>query len=519
MDEIEVGLERTEWRSPADLRFRDVFEAVPDAVVVADRQGNIVLVNAQAEALFGYGRAELLGQPVEALIPDRYCATHPSHRRAYLAQAAPPTRPMGDRGLALFARRKDGSEFPVEISIGSVASDDGPMAVTTIRDVTARRKSEESRTKLVQAQEAIRMRDEFLSIASHELKTPLSAVLMQADALTRLLRKPGAPSVPEPLLSRLDRIHTGVRRLDALINQLLDLSRIRAGHLALQRDDVDLALTVHNVARLFQDELDRAGCELVIHADATLVGFWDPLRIEQIITNLLSNALKYGAGKPVEITITEGEHGQARIAVRDHGIGIAPEHLGRIFDRFERVASERNYGGFGLGLWIVRQVIEAHAGTIRVWSQPGAGSTFTVELPLKPSQSGLMRVAASAAAPAMDCVMIVDDDAMIRSAFVDALSDEGIAVLAAENGLDALEKLRAGARPRLIFLDLMMPVMDGATFRMEQQKDASIAQIPVAVLSAADHLETRAATLGAQACLPKPPDVGSLLRLVERYCK
>ena len=105
--------------------------------------------------------------------------------------------------------------------------------------------------------------------------------------------------------------------------------------------------------------------------------------------------------------------------------------------------------------------------------------------------------------------MIVDDDAMIRSAFADALSDEGINVVTAENGLDALEKLRAGARPRLIFLDLMMPVMDGATFRLEQQKDASIAQIPVAVLSAADHLETRAAALGAQACLPKPPDVGS----------
>jgi PAS domain S-box-containing protein len=518
MDDIDpAASEKAEARVSVDLCFRDVLEALPDAVVVTDRHGNIVLLNAQAESLFGYDRGELLGRPVEALIPDRYCATHPSLRRDYVAQAQPPRRAMGNGALALFGRRRDGGEFPVEISIAAAAPEDGPLVITTIRDVTAQRKSEESRTKLAQAQEAIRMRDEFLSIASHELKTPLTAVLMQAEALTRLLHKPTAPTLPEPLLARLDRIHSGVRRLDALIEQLLDLSRIRAGQLALQRDDVDLTLAVQNVARLFQDELERAGCELRIHAEASLIGFWDPLRIEQIVTNLLSNAIKYGAGKPVEIIISVGDLGRARIAVRDHGIGIAPEHQGRIFDRFERVASERNYGGFGLGLWIARQVVEAHAGTIRVWSQPGAGSTFTVELPLRPSQSGTMR--AITAPSGAESVMIVDDDAMIRSAFADALSDEGIDVVGAENGLDALEKLRSGARPRLIFLDLMMPVMDGATFRVEQQKDPAIAQIPVAVLSAADHLETHAAALGAQACLPKPPDVGSLLRLVERYCK
>jgi PAS domain S-box-containing protein len=518
MDDIDpAASEKAGPRVSVDLRFRDVIEAMPDAVIVADRQGNIVLLNAQAETLFGYDRAELLGRAVETLIPDRYCATHPSLRSAYLAQPQPPRRAMGNGGLALFGRRREGGEFPVEISIAAMPYEGGPLMIATVRDVTAQRKSEESRTKLAQAQEAIRMRDEFLSIASHELKTPLTAVLMQADALTRLLHKPSAPTLPEPLLARLDRIHSGVRRLDALIDQLLDLSRIRAGHLVLRREDVDLTMAVQNVVRLFQDELERAGCELRVYADVALVGFWDPLRIEQVVTNLLSNAIKYGAGRPVEITVGVGDHGRARIAVRDHGIGIAPEHQDRIFDRFQRVASERNYGGFGLGLWIVRQVIEAHAGTISVWSQQGAGSTFTVELPLRPSQSGTMR--AVAVPSGADCVMIVDDDAMIRSAFADVLSDEGIDVVAAENGLDALEKLRSGARPRLIFLDLMMPVMDGATFRVEQQKDPAIAQIPVAVLSAADHLETRAVALGAHAYLAKPPDVGSLLRLVERYCK
>jgi two-component system, LuxR family, sensor kinase FixL len=482
-----------------EFDFRGFFEAAPDAVVVSDGSGGIVRVNAQTEALFGYTRAELVGEAIEVLVPDHDGA----------AQRRPST----------VGRRKDGSEFLMEISIGPLQSEDGPLAITTIRDVSVRHKSEAPRTKLGQAQEAIRMRDEFLSIASHELKTPLTAVLMQAEALVRLVHKPGGTVFPPPLITRLDRIHTGVLRLDALVNQLLDLSRISAGHLTLQRDDVDLTNAVENVARLFEDELDRAGCELVIHAHAegAIVGFWDPLRIEQIITNLLSNAIKYGAGKPVEITLAPGERGQARIAVRDHGIGIAPEHQARIFDRFERVALERNYGGFGLGLWIVRQVIEAHGGRIDVRSEPGAGSTFTVELPLRPSQSGLMRIAAST--PAADCVMIVDDDAMIRSAFADALADEGISVVAAENGLDALAQLRAGSRPRLIFLDLMMPVMDGATFRVEQQKDADLAQIPVAVLSAADHLETRAAALGAQACLSKPPDVATLLRLVERYCR
>lgn len=133
---------------------------------------------------------------------------------------------------------------------------------------------------------------------------------------------------------------------------------------------------------LFQDELARARCPLSLYADQPLVGWWDSLRLEQIVTNLLSNAIKYGGEKAIEIRVGLSEEGMARLVVRDHGIGIAKEHQAQIFDRFERLVSGRHYGGFGLGLWIVRQIIEAHGGRIGVFSEPGAGSSFTVDLPL-----------------------------------------------------------------------------------------------------------------------------------------
>jgi signal transduction histidine kinase len=174
-----------------------------------------------------------------------------------------------------------------------------------------------------------------------------------------------------------------VGRLDRLIVNLLDVSRIAAGRFVLDRVETDLSTVVHDVSVQFEAELARRNCKLERRVDPSVTGLWDPLRIEQVVTNLVSNAIKYGAGKPIELRV-EARQEVVRLVVRDHGIGIAVEDLPRIFGRFERAAS-LGYGGLGLGLFISRQIVTAHGGTIGVQSTPNVGSVFTVELPRKAS--------------------------------------------------------------------------------------------------------------------------------------
>ena len=169
-------------------------------------------------------------------------------------------------------------------------------------------------------------------------------------------------------------------RLTRLIDDLLDVSRLDAGRLPLELTVVELGALVREVVSRFEADLARSGCTVSLRGGAPVVGSWDRSRLDRIVTNLLSNAIKFGAGKPIELFVS-AERGVARLAVRDHGIGIDPAQLGRIFGRFERAVSERHYGGLGLGLYISRRIAEEHGGSIRCESQPGAGATFTVELP------------------------------------------------------------------------------------------------------------------------------------------
>ncbi|WNG28276.1 response regulator [Cystobacter fuscus] len=226
--------------------------------------------------------------------------------------------------------------------------------------------------------EAVHARDEFLSVASHELKTPLTRFRLQLELVTRGLSEQSRERVG----ARLDTASQAVRNLAALVETLLDVSRINTGQLHLRFHDVDLGALVAEAVEDARDEAERAGCTLGSQAKASLVARCDRTRIRQVIDNLLSNAVKFGRGKPVEVKL-EAWGGLARVSVTDHGIGIDPRDRSRIFERFERAVSSRHYGGFGLGLWIARQVVEAHRGDITVTPTPGGGSTFTLELPLE----------------------------------------------------------------------------------------------------------------------------------------
>jgi PAS domain S-box-containing protein len=231
------------------------------------------------------------------------------------------------------------------------------------------------------AQEALEARDEFLSMASHDLRSPLTALRLQLQAVRRELQ-PGrdAQRSLEKLASRVESMERQTERMLHMMDTLLDISQMSAGRLELKRQKVDLVELVRGALATLDEELRQSGVQVRVHADDPVEGLWDSLRIEQVVYNLLSNAVKYGKGQPVDMRVsTDGT--TARLVVRDQGVGIAPEDQSRLFERFERVRLDRRVTGHGVGLWIVRRVVEAHGGSISVESSLGDGASFIVQLP------------------------------------------------------------------------------------------------------------------------------------------
>jgi signal transduction histidine kinase len=226
----------------------------------------------------------------------------------------------------------------------------------------------------------LHLREEFLQIASHELRTPLASLRLSTQVLLRAAERKRAVS-PEVLDQSLRRVLGNTLRLEQLTSALLDVTRIGQGHLELAPAEIALDAVVREAVEHLEPTLGAAGSTLSIECPAPVLGRWDPSRLDQVVTNLVTNAAKFGAGKPIEIRIEQiGD--AARLAVTDHGIGIDPAHLPRVFDRFERAVPSSSYGGLGLGLYITRSIVLAHGGTITADSEPGTGSTFTVTLPL-----------------------------------------------------------------------------------------------------------------------------------------
>ncbi|HZH76364.1 MAG TPA: ATP-binding protein [Archangium sp.] len=231
------------------------------------------------------------------------------------------------------------------------------------------------------AQEALKARDEFLSMASHDLRSPLTSLRLQLQAVRRDLQ-PGrdAQRSTEKLSSRVESMERQTERMLHMMDALLDISQMTAGRLELKRQKVDLVELVRGAVATLDEELRQSGVQVRVHADGPVEGLWDSLRLEQVVDNLLSNAVKYGKGRPVDLTVSS-DGTRATLVVRDKGVGIAPEDHARLFDRFERVRLDRSVTGYGVGLWIVRRVVEAHGGSISVESSLGDGASFIVQLP------------------------------------------------------------------------------------------------------------------------------------------
>ncbi len=246
-----------------------------------------------------------------------------------------------------------------------------------------------------EAQDAIGIRDEFLSVASHELRTPCTSVMLTLQSLIRAAERAPAKLAPERIRKLLEIADRQNQRLAGLIDRLLDVTRIEAGKLRLELEPTDLRAIAEEVLAGFEGESGRVGSSVSLRAGPGVTGSWDPARLEQVVTNLITNAFLYGAGKPIEIDVDADEE-TARFRIRDHGIGVAPEQRRAIFERFARATPDQGYAGLGLGLYIAREIVEAHGGRIRVESAPGGGSLFTFELPRSgPARLEAIRTAAA----------------------------------------------------------------------------------------------------------------------------
>lgn len=357
----------------SEERFRLLIEGVKDyAIFMLDPEGRILTWNAGAERMKGYRPEEIIGQSFKRFYPEEDIRAGKCERE--LEVAAREGR-YEEEGWRL---RKDGSRFWASVVLTALRDPEGRhLGFTKVtRDLSERRKMEEERLRLAHAEESVRLRDEFLSIASHELKTPLTALQLQLHSLRDRLEK-----FEPKLASRLDRATRSGERLGDLVESLLDVSRIATGRFDLHPQRFDLAEMVREISERLRDAATKARCELTVRADQELAGTWDRLRLEQVLNNLLSNAIKYAAETPIQVSLhQEGE--TAVLEVSDKGPGIPQEALPRIFERFERASEMRHYGGLGLGLYVVREIIKAHNGMVTVRNLPEGGACFTVRLPI-----------------------------------------------------------------------------------------------------------------------------------------
>lgn len=372
-----------------------LLEAAPDAMIVTDEGGMIVYVNGEAEKLFGYTRQELLGRLVEELIPKARRGGHAGHRQRFAAN--PHARPMG-LALNITGRRKDGSEFPADIKLSPLPTPTGLLVTAAVRDITAQQEAaerlrtyarhlEQLQAALTQNNRELEQRnrelEQFAYVSSHDLQEPLRKIVAFGD---RLEERCGG-QLDERGRDYLERMQSAARRMQLLINDLLQYSRLTTRARAFER--VDLRLVAQATLSDLDFAIERAGGRVELGELGVIDA--EPLQIRQLLQNLIGNALKFsrdGVPPLVRVWGKEAPGDLYEIHVEDNGIGIDPKYTERIFTVFERLNPREKYEGTGIGLAICRKIAERHGGGIVVQSQPGQGSTFVVRLPAKQRQEG-----------------------------------------------------------------------------------------------------------------------------------
>jgi len=354
----------------SEERYRLLVDSVRDyAIFVLDANGTVRSWNAGAQAIKGWAASEIIGRPTSVFYP---LADRELGKPGRLLAEAAERGTVHDQGERV---RKDGSTFWADVTVTALKDEKGGLIGygKVTRDLTERKKAEQLRLELAQARAAIDLRDDFLSIASHELKTPLAAMHLALEGIRRQLKEPGH-------VARFQTAIDANHKLTALVDSLLDASAMAGGRLVLQKGRCDLAAIVAGAVESFRPAAAAQGCAVEARIAGPVPGDFDPVRLGQVVTNLLGNAAKYAPNTPIEVELSSGP-GHALLTVRDHGPGIAKEDRERVFGRFEHGQGFRDWGGLGLGLYAARQIVEGHGGTITAHEAQGGGALLAVRLP------------------------------------------------------------------------------------------------------------------------------------------
>lgn len=511
----------------ASRRSQEMLESMlrisPEAIVVADPVGRILLFSAGAEATFGYIAEEVVGQGVEILMAERFRQGHGRHV-AQFAQGERPSLRMHERGEIL-GLRKSGEEFPAEASLAKLETGDGFVFTTIIRDLSERKAAER---RLIEARElaerASLAKSSFLANMSHEIRTPLNGVLGIAGALART-------ELTERQTEMVHLIEASGRALEGLLSDILDLAKVDAGRMSIRADPFDLCTVVKDTVALFQASAGEKGVRLILDAPPASPCHFrgDDLRIRQVLSNLLSNAVKFTSQGEIRVRVVplrDAPGGpRIRFSVEDTGIGFAADQAACLFERFEQADGSitRRFGGTGLGLAICKSLVELMGGAIAAASSPGRGSVFSFELPLAPVEPPSSVADASEnseqrPAPRRMQVLLAEDHVINRRAVELILECLPIDLTCVDNGEEALALAKSRAFD-LILMDMQMPIMDGLTairrIRAHEQA-AGAPRAPICVLTANAMPEHRTAAerAGADGFLTKPIHAEALIATV-----
>ncbi|SDL39770.1 PAS domain S-box protein [Pseudomonas indica] len=452
-------------RKAAEERFRLVVEASPNAIVLVDSRGRIAMANQQTEQMFGYSRADLLGHPVEVLLPSALQEIHVGLREGYL-RAPTPRRMGGNREL--FGQHRDGHSIPLEVGLSPLRSGDDVLVQAVIIDISARKAAEERlRIQAEQLAVANRYKSEFLANMSHELRTPLNSILILSDQL----KQNSAGNLSEKQIKHADIIHRAGSDLLQLINDVLDLAKIEAGRVQLKLEPVTVQDMLAELDASLRPMAELKGLQLHSSVDPEVPRaiYSDRGRLHQILRNLLSNALKFTEHGEVALRVSCGPgpddtRQTLRIEVSDTGIGIPVEQHERIFQAFQQIdgSTSRRFGGTGLGLAITRQLVDVLDGDIQLESTPGEGSRFIVRLPLIPLPQAQESTAGSGPLRAGEgpALLIIEDDANFAAVVAEAAQAHGFSSVLCQTGRQALDLLQQ-ERFAAIILDILLPDVSG----------------------------------------------------------
>lgn len=446
-----------------DFKFQSFLESVPDAILLINKIGKIKYVNSQTEVLFGYDKFELIGKSIELLMPTRFKNSHQKLRINYMLN--PKIRKMGN-GMELFAKNKTQMEFPVEISLSNLETEEGLLICASIRDVSSQKSIEKALNEaIIKAENAVKSKQQFLSNMSHEIRTPMNAII----GFTKVILNTELTNKQREYLTA---IKTSGDTLIVLINDILDLAKVDSGKLIFEKTPFKLSVSIKTMLHLFETKILEKNLELIVNYDSSIpeVIMGDVVRLHQIIINLVSNAIKFTSDGSITIDVKTLSNNDDFItiefSVSDTGIGIEKNNIKKIFENFQQAHSQtsRIYGGTGLGLAIVKQLVEAQGGSISVQSVENEGSVFSFILQFDKAHGAT--VLDIDAVELVDYsitgtrVLVVEDVELNQLLMKTLLDDFGFECDIVANGKIAIEVLE-NKQYDIILMDIQMPVMNG----------------------------------------------------------